>query len=101
MDKRALPKFEAVDDTITCKKLIVQNVLRLQDNTNQVIWTGPNGFNSTQQNPTIYEAGVYKVVVQNEYGCKDSIEIKVIENTDEPVIKIQGDSLTCTKVKLH
>ncbi len=97
LDKRALPKFEAVDDTITCKKLIVQNVLRLQDNTNQVIWTGPNGFNSTQQNPTIYEAGVYKVVVQNEYGCKDSIEIKVIENTDEPVIKIQGDSLTCTK----
>lgn len=43
-------------------------------------WTGPNGFTSTAEDVSIVpstpaNAGVYKVVVTDEFGCMDSLEI--------------------------
>ncbi len=32
-------------------------------------WSGPNGFTSTEQNPTISEAGTYNLVVTGANGC--------------------------------
>lgn len=41
-------------------------------------WSGPAGFASTQQNPTIPNAqipnlGIYQVIVTNAQGCKDTV----------------------------
>ncbi len=46
------------------------------------IWTGPNGFTSTQQNPVISSsipsnAGTYSVTVTGESGCVSSAEVAV------------------------
>jgi len=48
-------------------------------------WTGPNGFNSNIQNPTVAniqlnQAGLYIVKVKNFNGCKDSASVEVIVN---------------------
>jgi gliding motility-associated-like protein len=53
-------------------------------------WTGPNGFNSTQQNPSIASAaltnsGVYNVVVTNANTCSASAQTTVTVNAN-PVI---------------
>ncbi len=45
-------------------------------------WTGPNGFTSTLQNPTLKnilpaQSGIYSVLVTNSSGCSSSSEINV------------------------
>ncbi len=32
-------------------------------------WSGPNGFTSTEQNPTVSAAGTYNLVVTGTNGC--------------------------------
>ena len=46
-------------------------------------WTGPNGFSSNSQNPTIPDAteameGTYTLTVANEYGCADEATTNVV-----------------------
>jgi len=51
------------------------------------LWSGPNGFHSTDQNPVIYNAGygaagMYVVLVQNEGGCEYAYFVDLqIENS--------------------
>ena len=49
-------------------------------------WTGPDGFNSTEQNPIIADVGQtaqgsYEVIVTNDDGCSESIELTVEVST--------------------
>jgi hypothetical protein len=49
-------------------------------------WTGPNGFTSSSQNPTINNvtqasAGTYTVVVTDSNGCSDTKSINVVIST--------------------
>ncbi|MFN3851730.1 MAG: CUB domain-containing protein [Spirosomataceae bacterium] len=53
---------------------------------NTYTWSGPNGFNSTVQNPTIASAttamaGVYTVTVTSAQGCSATATANVIVNT--------------------
>ena len=46
------------------------------------LWSGPNGFYSTQPDPTIYRisknnAGIYVVIISNEGGCELTLFVKV------------------------
>ena len=69
------------------------------------VWSGPNGFTSTQQNPTINNvsttnAGSYSVVVTNGNGCTYSTSLTVSINPNTPVTAssnspiCEGDNLT-------
>ncbi|MDD3738360.1 MAG: hypothetical protein PHP31_03605 [Lentimicrobiaceae bacterium] len=51
-------------------------------------WTGPNGFTSTEQNPTITnltsaKCGVYTVTVTDNNGCTNSASVTVTLNTTD------------------
>lgn len=44
------------------------------------LWTGPNGFGSTDQNPLLYNAGpkaagTYTVIITNEGGCQSTLYV--------------------------
>lgn len=46
-------------------------------------WTGPNGFSSTEQNPTILnasinESGTYSVYIESGHGCNDTRTFDVV-----------------------
>lgn len=60
-------------------------------------WTGPGGFTSNLQNPTVGTAGNYVVVVTNSTnGCTSSATAVVAQNTDLPGASASASgSLTC------
>ena len=62
-------------------------------------WTGPDGFTSSLQNPTISNAttansGSYKVVATDNNGCVDSATVTVTVNT-LPVVNAQASPKIC------
>ncbi|WP_143150765.1 hypothetical protein, partial [Chitinophaga sancti] len=58
-------------------------------------WTGPNGFTSTTQNPTVSAAGVYTVTATLPTGCTVSTTATVTENKVTPDLDASGGVLGC------
>lgn len=59
-------------------------------------WTGPNGYTSTEQSPTVGVSGSYAVVVTNpSTGCTNTAVAVVTSNTTPPGASATGGSLTC------
>ncbi len=63
-------------------------------------WTGPNGFNSTLQNPVVSSSatpamsGSYKLVITDSNGCKDSTTTNVTVNSN-PSVTASSNSPVC------
>ena len=57
-------------------------------------YTGPNGFSSTQQNPTISQNGTYTLIVTDQNGCTDDVNI-IIFNEFLPTA-ISASSALCS-----
>ena len=63
-------------------------------------WTGPDGFTSTDQNPTGLAAGTYNVTVTDELDCVISTSITLTEPTplEEDISAFEypsGDNISC------
>ncbi len=52
-------------------------------------WTGPNNFNSTLQNPEVFDPGVYTIVVSETGLCSAEASIEVIEEIILPDISTE------------
>jgi len=64
-------------------------------------WSGPNGFDTTEQNPTITEGGTYTVVGSDPVsGCSTSSSLTVTEDLDPPGITAEGGVLSCGATEL-
>lgn len=60
-------------------------------------WTGPSGFNTTQQNPATSVAGVYFITATNPLnGCTTSSSVSVTSNLTVPVLLTNTGAITCT-----
>ncbi|MEI8201381.1 MAG: glycine-rich domain-containing protein [Bacteroidota bacterium] len=62
-------------------------------------WSGPNGFNSSEQNPsinnvTLANAGTYTVTVTNEFSCTSIASTNVIINA-APTVIASNNSPVC------
>ena len=51
-------------------------------------WSGPKGFNSTESNPTVQEAGVYELTITSNSGCSATASIEVKEQSSLAVENI-------------
>lgn len=80
----ATPNASATGGTLTC----TTNSVALSGNssTNGVSygWTGPNGYNSNQQNPSVGAAGNYVLTVTGTNGCTQNATAVVAQNTTQP-----------------
>ncbi len=47
-------------------------------------WTGPNNFNSTLQNPEVFDPGVYTLIVDGDDLCPTEVSIEVFEDIVYP-----------------
>ena len=61
-------------------------------------WTGPNGFGSNQQNPSVSSAGLYTLTVLNPAnGCTATDAVTVSSNLVHPTANVSvAGVLTCT-----
>src|SRR5207244_3150514 len=65
-------------------------------------WTGPNGFTSNSQNPTVSNPGTYTVVVTNPVnGCTSSAQAIVTQNIIAPSASATGGQLTCVVLSVQ
>ena len=72
---------------------------------NTYAWTGPNGFTSTLQNPSIINvttaaAGVYNLTVTNSFGCVSTANTTVVVNT-LPGATASSNSPVCAGATLN
>jgi|GEM_PF-4388321 len=63
---------------------------------NNYSWSGPAGFSSTMQNPTVSQAGTYTVTVTAANGCTASASTTINSNTNAPNANASNDGpLNC------
>lgn len=59
-------------------------------------WTGPNGYSSSAQSPTVNVSGSYNVVVTDSITtCTSTATANVTTNTNAPGASATGNTLTC------
>lgn len=60
-------------------------------------WTGPGGFNSTQNPASVSQAGVYTLTVTGPGGCSATATVTVVADQTVPQVStIEPATLTCT-----
>ncbi len=66
---------------LSCSQTTAQlNILTNKSNV-QYFWTGPNGFQSTEQNPIVSDVGIYEISVIGENGCTNNSRVQVISKS--------------------
>jgi hypothetical protein len=59
-------------------------------------WTGPNGYSSSEQSPTVNVSGSYNVVVTDSITtCTSTATANVTTNTNAPGASATGNAITC------
>ncbi len=59
-------------------------------------WSGPNGFTSTLQSPSVTATGTYTVTVtRDDNGCTAKKTIVVLSDGSIPVVQVSGTVITC------
>ena len=72
------PNLTATGGTVTCFQATVQLTASSTALCAKYHWTGPNGFDTTQQNPTVSDSGNYTVTVTDTCnGCTKDTTVHV------------------------
>ncbi|MBK9175982.1 MAG: hypothetical protein IPM46_06500 [Flavobacteriales bacterium] len=96
----AAPGAQAAGGTLTCDVTSIQ----LQGTGNGSFdWTGPGGFTSNDQNPTVSVAGTYDLTVTGANGCQSFASAEVELDDAAPGAQAAGGTLTCdvTSIQLQ
>ena len=88
-----LPGASATGGTLTCS---VTSIQLMGSGNGSFAWSGPNGFTSTAQNPTVGMAGTYNLTVTGTNGCTSTASAVVEQDDEVPGASAQGGTLNCT-----
>ena len=87
-----VPGASATGGTLTCD---VTSVMLTGSGNGSFSWTGPGGFNSSDQNPVVTTAGTYVLTVTGANGCTSTANALVDEDLTLPGASATGGTLTC------
>ena len=95
------PTVQATGGSISCAQGSV--ILSVTTNGSVVGWTGPNGFASSEINPSVSAAGTYTVTVVGTNGCTATASTTVNADNTPPSVSASGGTITCisTQVTLN
>ncbi|MEZ4926088.1 MAG: T9SS type A sorting domain-containing protein [Saprospiraceae bacterium] len=93
------PVVSTAGGTVTCS----QPNVTLQASTTapnpSYVWSGPNNFMSSQQNPSVSVPGTYTVLVTNgNTGCTSTSNAEVIAGNAPPNASATGGAITCAQL---
>jgi hypothetical protein len=90
------PSAAATGGTISCTVQTATVSVTTNANGPTFTWSGPGGFSSSQQNPTVNAPGIYTVVVRDgNTGCTNSAIAVVQADTLRPGASASGGELNC------
>jgi hypothetical protein len=90
-----------VEDTLTCSKTSVTITGGFPTSGVTYNWTGPNGFTSTLQSPSVSASGLYTLTVTDPgTGCTSTAFADVIQNLTTPGATATGGSMTCNSMSV-
>jgi len=90
------PSASATAETLTCADTLAQITTTTNANPGTFVWSGPNNFTSTAQNPNVNTAGTYTVVVTSSAnGCTNTATVAVAQNNTAPTASATAETLTC------
>ncbi|MCC7245692.1 MAG: hypothetical protein IT269_08445 [Saprospiraceae bacterium] len=90
-----VPDLAVQVDSLTCAATAVTlNTTTLTPSVT-FLWNGPNGFTSTQEDPSVTEPGTYTLVATASSGCTSLFTSNVTQNVNLPGVSAQGDTITC------
>ena len=82
-------------DTLTCMIDSVIIELLAADTLISTTWSGPQGFQSNDFEPVVYQPGAYEVVVTGLNGCSDTLSIEVLRSAQFPNLIPFSDTINC------
>ena len=90
------PSLATTSGTLNC----LVSSIKLTTSTNAASptfsWTGPNGYSSSEQSPTVNVSGSYNVVVTDSITtCTSTATANVTSNTSAPGASATGNTITC------
>ena len=91
------PNISATDGTLTCTNNS-QITLNSNSTTTPVNynWSGPNNFNSVNQNPVAQDPGQYTVTITNtQNGCISTQTVDVLSDEMPPNLSVNDATLDC------
>ena len=94
----AAPGATAQGSTVTCANP-TRTITGNSPGSNVIwSWTGPNGFTSNNQNPTVTDPGTYDLTVTDQdNGCTSVTTTEVLEDKVHPIASASTDTLTCSR----
>ena len=90
-----VPDITAEGGTISCAVTSVELMSNSSVTGVSYAWTGPAGFMSSVQNPTVSATGTYAVVVTAPNGCLAAASVEVIDDTAIPSATTTAGMLSC------
>ncbi|HYE29840.1 MAG TPA: hypothetical protein VEH27_00290 [Methylomirabilota bacterium] len=90
------PQLAATGGTIDCDTTSVQLKAAITGTGGTFRWTGPNGFTSTAQNPTVTAPGTY-TVTHSLNSCVSTSTVTVVDARKTFTVSARGGELTCTR----
>ncbi len=92
----APPTLVVEGGELTCAQTEVQLLAQLDTTNISWGWTGPNGFTSTELNPTAQEAGDYLFTATDTLTTCTSVAIATVLANNEPLtLTVTGGTITC------
>ena len=95
VDDTTIPTAVATGGIIDCANNQVTLMGSSSDSGADYTWEGPNGYTSTEQNPTISESGTYTLTTSSNNGCTNTDITTVSENLDIPNLTADGGTIDC------
>jgi len=100
-DDTAIPTASATGGTIDCDNDMVTLMTTTSDTDATFSWSGPNGYSSTSQNPSISEAGTYMVTVLSDNGCSNTASATVDLDITDPNLTASAGEIDCNNTTVQ
>gem|GEM_PF-3669575 len=95
-DNTAKPSVEVNPPALDCALPSSTITLTTTDDIESTIWSGPNGYSSTDASPTVSEAGQYTLIVTGTNGCDSTLTTEVSGDFEDPDLVLSFDSFDCS-----